>query len=183
MKKLLLTSAILFLAITINAQIFGTAQTLSTKKFNVGIMPAVIVNEGAQEYFLFIQAGYGLASGVDLGLRFNVFSENTYLGADLEFALKRNLSVATGFHSFNNDLGLDLTGLLTIPLNQSARLTSGLDMDIIFMDGENKAPLWIPINFEVDLKRNMTFMLEADIDTKLLDESYHVLSAGIQFYF
>ncbi|WP_262504884.1 hypothetical protein [Saccharicrinis fermentans] len=39
MRRLLLTTAIVILAIQAQAQIFGTGQTLSPHKFNLGIMP------------------------------------------------------------------------------------------------------------------------------------------------
>ncbi|GAF02997.1 hypothetical protein [Saccharicrinis fermentans] len=142
-----------------------------------------MIYNGENQYTLYLQAGYGLSSGIDLALRLNLLDEESYLGADLEFALKKNLSISTGFHSFNHNFGLDFTGMFTFPLTSTARFTSGLDMDIIFLEGENIAPLWIPLNFEVDIKRNIAFMLEADIDTRLFDKSYHLISGGLQFYF
>ena len=183
MRRILLTTAMLILAIQSQAQIFGTGQTLSTGKFNLGVMPTAMIYSGENEHTLYVQAGYGLTSGIDLALRLNLLDEQNYLGADLEFALKRNVSISTGFHSFNDNFGLDFTGMFTLPLTSTARFTSGLDMDIIFAEGENLAPLWIPLNFEVDIKRNIAFMLEADIDTRLFDKSYHLISGGLQFYF
>lgn len=48
-----------------------------------------MIYNGENQYTLYLQAGYGLSSGIDLALRLNLLDEESYLGADLEFALKK----------------------------------------------------------------------------------------------
>ncbi len=182
MKKLLLFVVIVFTCAVSNAQVFGTAGTLSKGKFNFGVLPTILDANGNNDFVMFMQGGYGLRSGIDLGLKLGVFGEETYFGGDVEFVLMKNLSLAGGFHTYG-DFGLDVTGLYTFPLTNSARLSTGLDMDMVFADSQTLVPFWIPINIEVDIKKNVVFIFEAEIDTKLFDESYNLIAGGVQFYF
>jgi len=181
MKKLLFLSGLLACFAFSHAQIFGTAQTLSQGKGNFGILPTITISDGNNDLILYLQGGYGLAKGVDLGIRLGL-EDKTYIGADVEFSLAKNFSFTGGFHSYY-DFGIDLAGIYTFKLNSSTKLSTGLDADLIFNDYANITPVWIPLNIEVSLKKNMVFMLEADIDTKLIDESYNMISGGLQFYF
>lgn len=182
MNKLLVVLVLFVVNVALSAQVFGTAQTLSKGKLNFGILPTIIDNNGHSDLILFFQGGYGLVSGTDFGLKLGVLGDETYFGGDVEFALRKNISLAGGFHLYG-DFGADFTGLYTFPLTNSARLSSGFDMDIVFANSKTVVPFWLPINLEIDLKKNLTFIFEAEIDTKLFDESYNTISGGVQFYF
>ncbi len=181
MKKLFIISLIAFSCNLINAQVFGTAEVLSKNKGNFGILPTIYEYNGNSDMILFLQGGYGLSKGIDLGLKLGVLSEETYFGMDVEFAIRKNLSLSGGCH-INDVLGLDFTGLYTFNLNNYAKLTSGLDIDIM-TENDHTIAMWLPLNLEVDIKKNLVFIFEADIDTKLIDDSYNIISGGIQFYF
>ena len=181
MKKLILLALILCAGIRSNAQVLGSAQTLGKGKGNFGMMPALFVHGGNDQLMLFMNGGYGISNGVDLGLKLGVFGNSNFIGMDVEFSKGKNFSLAGGFHSFN-DFAMDLTGLVGFNLGNGVRLSTGLDMDIVFANS-TRVPVWLPINLEIWIKNNMTFMLEADIDTKLFDQSYHMISAGFQVYF
>ncbi len=182
MKKLFLAVIFVVVCFYSNAQVLGTAQTLKKGTGSVGIVPGILVNSGNNEFLLFLQGGLGISNGIDLGLRLGVLGDEDYIGADVEFSSNKHLSLAAGAHSFY-DFGLDLTGLYTFYLNSNARFTTGLDMDVVFAENETVVPLWIPLNLEVGIKKNLVFMLEADIDTGVFDEAYHIISGGVQFYF
>lgn len=181
-KTLFFIFAILLFSQAGVAQVFSTAQTLSPKQMNLGILPTIADASGTNDFILFVQGGYGLRKGIDLGVKLGVLADETYFGADVEFMAMKNLSIAGGFHSFG-DFGLDLSGIYTFPLTTGARLTSGLDLDMVFAENETLLPLWIPLNLEVDIRNDLVFIFEADIDTKLFDESYNLISGGVQFYF
>lgn len=182
MKNLILAVALLFAITNLKAQVFGTAQTLKKGTGNFGILPTIVDNNGTNDFMLFLQGGYGLKSNIDLGIKLGLFADKAYLGADVEFALGKYFSVTTGAHTYD-DFGLDATALCTLPLNNSVRITSGLDMDIVFAESQTLEYVWVPLNLEVSLKRNLIFIFEADIDTKLFDTGYNMISAGVQFYF
>lgn len=182
MNKLLFTALFIIICANSHAQVFGTAQTLAKNTGNIGIMPTIFDYDGDNDFMMFLQGGYGLTKGIDLGVKIGILGDENYFGADVEFHSKKNFSIAGGIHSYV-DFGLDLTGLYTFNLNNKARLTTGLDMDIVFSDPNTLVPLWIPLNLEVDIKKDLVFMLEAGIDTKLFDESYHIMSGGFQYYF
>ncbi len=181
MKKLILIALLIGATWTANAQVFGSPQMLGKGKGNFGMMPTLLVNDGNDQLMLFLNGGYGIAQGVDLGMKLGVFGNSNFVGMDVQFSKSKNFSFAAGIHSFN-DVALDLTGLLSFNVGKGARLATGLDADIVFANN-TRVPVWIPINLEVWIKENMTFMLEADIDTKLFSNSYHLISAGFQVYF
>lgn len=182
MRKLLVISALLMLFVMAKAQVFGTSQTLKKGALNLGILPTIIDYHGNNDFLLFLQGGYGLKSNVDLGIKLGLLGDDNYIGADVEFALGKRFSLAGGAHVFN-DFGIDATALYTAPLNNSVRFTSGLDVDFVFPDSGSLQYVWIPLNLEVDLKKDLVFIFEADIDTKLIDEAANMISAGVQFYF
>ncbi len=182
MKKLFLAVIFAVFCFYTNAQVLGTAQTLKKGTGNVGILPGIIVNNGYNDFILYLQGGLGISHGVDLGVRLGVLGDEDYIGADVEFSSNRHLSFTAGAHSFY-DFGLDFTGLYTFYLNSNARFTTGLDMDVVFAENETAVPLWIPLNIEVGIKKDLVFMLEADIDTGVFDDAYHIISGGVQFYF
>nr|WP_321454298.1 hypothetical protein [uncultured Carboxylicivirga sp.] len=181
MKKLILTFVISCLCLMVNAQVLNTSHTVGKGKGNFGIMPTLFVNGGSDEFMLFMNGTYGINHGVDLGLKLGVFGNSNFIGMDVAFSKAKNFTLAGGFHSFD-DFAMDLTGLVGFNMGKGARLSTGLDMDIVFAN-ETRVPVWVPINLEIWVKENMTFMMEADIDTKLFDQSYHLISAGVQIYF
>ncbi len=181
MKKLAFILAIVLVSKFSYAQVFGSAQTLSPKKVNLSIIPFIYDAGGNNDLALFLQGGYGLKPGIDFALKLGLFENENYFGGDVEFAVTRNLSLGGGFHSFGS-FAMDLTGLYTIRLTSSARLTTGLDFDI-YTDSNAPSYLWIPVNTEIDLKKNLSFIFEAGIDSNLLDQSYNYMAGGLQFYF
>ncbi len=184
MNKLII-AAILWLTFTTSySQVYGTAGTLSEGKFNLGVIPTFLNNYGNNELMLFIQGGYGLTQNIDFGLKLGFLGDDSFFGTDVEYKIGKNFSLTGGAHSFYDKIGLDGTALFTINLNKSSRLTSGLDYDLILTDGPGNLQFFcIPINLEVDLKRNVVFMMEVDIDTKIGNNAYDIIAAGLQFYF
>ena len=178
MKRTILLTFITVLSITlVRSQVFHSAQTLKKGGFSLGVEPSVIVN-GNESFYLFLHGGYGIKSGLDLALKFGVGNEN-YFGADLEFAIKKNISLTVGAHDFGS-FGLDGALLFNIPIKSDLKLVTGLDMDINFPD-EVELPLWLPIGLEVNLKKNMSLIFESEIG--LTPPAYHFFGGGLAFYF
>ncbi len=188
-KILFLSTALLFLSAMTYGQVFNTGQTLKPKKFSLGVEPSVLIN-GDSEFMLFLHGGYGLKKGIDFSLKAGFLSDyDEYIGGDLEFALGRYFSVMGGAHHFGN-FGLDGAILGTYPIRSDVRISSGFDMDINFADkyddqGEEdgkKAQFigWIPISLEIGLRKNMSFIFEAEIN--VTDVGYHFIGGGLNFY-
>lgn len=178
MKKL---TIILFLSVFsagICAQRFNTASTLKHRSISLGINP-VLWN---QEPGVFVHGGYGLTSGLDLGVRYGVLEGSDYFGADLEYLLlsgQPNVSVYGGGHTWW-DMGIDIGGSVSIPLGQVAELFSGLDLDINF-GNDTRLLGWIPIGVEVYLQRKLSFLLEADVP--FTEDAFNIFGGGVMFYF
>lgn len=180
MKKIGLISLLIISIIGLtNAQVFNTSSTLKKKQFSVGIEPAFLIN-GDEEFYLFLHGGAGIASGVDLGLKFGVLGDETYIGGDIEFALGKRFSLAAGAHSFY-DFGLDATALFTFPIVKSADIYTGLDMDINFEENDTEFPVWIPVGVQIGMKQNLVFLFEAEIN--VTDVGYHFFGGGVNFFF
>ena len=136
MKKLFFIPLLVILTQFSFGQVFNTGQTLKAKTFSVGFEPAVLIN-GSNEFMLFLHGGYGLRSGIDFGLNVGVLGPETYIGADVEFAIAKRISLAVGAHDFGV-FGLDGTLNFTIPIKSGVRLFSGLDLDVNFPEPETQ---------------------------------------------
>jgi hypothetical protein len=193
MKKQLFVLAIFLLISSFSfSQVFSTGQTLKPKKWSVGVEPAVLLPGGDSEFMLFGHAGYGLKKGIDLGLKVGFLSDyDEYIGGDVEFAISRYFSVMGGAHQFG-DFGLDANILGTYPIRSDVRISSGFDIDIVFVDKYNdrgeedgveaKLVGWIPISLEVGLKKNLAFIFEAMINVTGDVYDYHFIGGGVNIY-
>jgi hypothetical protein len=179
MKKIFLFFLLISTISFASAQVFNTGQTLKPKAFSIGIEPAVFINGGA-DFILFLHGGAGLTKGVDFGLTIGVLGPDEYFGADVEFAIAKNMSIAAGAHHFGN-FGIDGTFNLTFPIRQDVRLFTGADLDVNFPKDNVSFLLWLPIGVEIGLKSNMSFIFEAEIG--LTSPSYHLIGGGLNFYF
>lgn len=178
MRRLIIGFILLTSFVSVRAQVLNSGLTIKAKSFELGFAPTVM-NE---DFGLFIDGGYGLRSGMDLGVKLGFGYPETYFGADLEFMILHKspfLSASAGFHIFG-DPGLDATGTFTVPLDQQIHLYAGLDMDLNFNEDKTRAPLWFLIGTEIAVKDNMTVLLE--IEAGLNDPAYSIFSGGFNFY-
>lgn len=179
MKKIVISLLSVFFALNVQAQVFNTATTLKKNSFSIGIEPLIHIDGGNDGFMLFFHGGYGIKSGIDFGLKIGA-GETTYFGADLEWALGKNISLTTGAHDFG-DFGLDGALNFSFPITGGVDLYSGVDMDINFGENEVYLPVWIPIGLEIGLRSNLSFLFESEIG--LTDPAYHVIGGGLNFYF
>jgi hypothetical protein len=177
MKKLILIPLLLITTAS-SSQVFNTSSTLRSGHFSLGFEPSVYIN-GASDFNLFIHGGVGLTSNIDLGLHLGVLGNENYIGADVEFGLGRIFSFTGGVHDYY-DFGLDGTLLCTLPIQQNADIFIGLDTDIVFAD-EADMLFWLPLGVEINIQRNMDFILETEIG--LGDTGTHFIGGGLCFYF
>ncbi|MFP4556285.1 MAG: hypothetical protein ACLFNU_05380 [Bacteroidales bacterium] len=178
MKRIgLLLIAALFVS-TASSQVFKTGQTLKPKTFSIGIEPAVIIN-GNADFILFLHGGYGITKGIDIGAKVGVLGGNNYFGADIEFALGRQMSISFGAHDFGS-FGLDGTFLATFPIRGDVRVYAGADLDINFPGNDVNFPLWVPVGVEVGIRKSMSFIFEASVG--LTQPAYHLIGGGVNFY-
>jgi hypothetical protein len=174
---------ILIFTLNLDAQVFGTAQTLKSGKFSIGINP-VIYSNGEDEEGIFGHVGLGLSPGLDLGFKLGLgLRDDTYLGLDLEWVLRHlspYISISAGAHTWD-DIGIDGTFNLTFPLSRQVKLYTGLDMDVIFRENNTDIPLWIPVGIDVALRKKMALLIEVEI--KVNDDAvYNIFGAGVNFY-
>ena len=187
MKKLILLIVAALTFSGVCGQVFNTGQTLKQGVISLGVQPALHIDGGADGVILFGHAGIGIKPGLDAGVQLG-FGEKKYFGANLEFALANNISLAVGAHDFGY-FGLDGTLNFAIPLRNDIHLYSGIDADLNFIKGTNSEgepettltmPFWVPIGLEVGLSRNMSLLFETEIG--LNDRAYHVVGGGLNFY-
>lgn len=183
MKRALFIFFSLILVQLASGQVFNTGTTLKKGTFNVGVEPSLHIDGGANGLMLFGYAGYGIKSGMDMGLKIGI-GEINYLGADLEFSLGKNISLSAGAHKFG-DFGLDGTLLFDIPVRSDIRIYSGGDLDIMFPESQNGngniyTPLWVPIGLEILLSSRMFLVFETEI---ALIDAWHIIGGGLNFYF
>lgn len=179
MKKIYLIGLMLIFSSITYGQVFNTGQTLKPKKFSAGIEPGVMVNSNS-EFILFLHGGYGIKQGIDFSLKAGVLGPEEYFGADVEFALLKRMSIAFGAHSFG-DFGLDGNWNVTFPIKKDIRVSSGLDLDVNFNEDKTRYLLWLPLSVEIGLRKNMSFIFEAEIG--LTDPAYNFIGGGLNFYF
>ncbi len=177
MKKLFLL-ALITISLSSHAQVFNTAGTLKKNSFSIGLEPAVLIN-GGNEFMMFFHGGYGIKSGIDLGVHLGA-GNTTYFGAEIEWGLGKYFSLTTGAHNFGN-FGLDGALNATFGITSGVNLFTGLDMDIIFAEPETVLPLWLPLGVEIAIKSKMSFILETEIN--ITDNAYHLIGGGLSFYF
>lgn len=178
MKRLALISLLVFTVLAATGQVFNTSSTLGRNNFSLGLEPTVHVDGPGDGFMMFFHAGYGIKSGIDLGIKLGA-GNTTYFGADLEWHLGKIVSITTGAHNFG-DFGLDGSFNLAFPVKGDVDIFTGLDMDLIFAD-DVLVPLWLPVGVEIGMARNITFILEAQVG--LTDPAWHVIGGGVAFYF
>lgn len=170
--------------------VFHGAETLKKGSWQIGINP-VVETEWDNDFALFFHGGYGLGNNSDIGLKLGLgWWNETYFGLDYEKTLlvgKPSVSLAAGMHMFN-DFGLDLTALVTFPIN-NVRIATGLDVDFVFgedANGDNEiyTPIWLPIHLEVYLKKQISVVVEGNVSLNN-DEPYSwtTFGGGINIYF
>ena len=183
MKKCLIVIIFILVPVVLNAQIFGTGQTLRRGKTSIGVNPAFYMTEGDDELYLYLHLGHGIRRGLDLGAKVSVIGDETYFGADLEWRLTRRspfISVSAGGHKFS-DFGVDATLNATFPLQRKINLYFGGDMDIEFVEPESITPFWAFVGLDISLSRKMGLLLEGCMGIN--DEATDILSGGLNFYF
>jgi len=176
---------LLFLVPTaIRAQVFGTGQTLRSGKASLGVEPVLYsYANGHDDFYLFLHGGYGLRSGLDLGLKVGVLGPRDYFGADLEWNLAPGnpaISLSVGGHQYF-DFGLDATLNVSFPLGKSTHLYTGLDADVIFAEPETRTPSWLPLGVEVAFRQNASLLLEGEFG--LNGPAWNIMGGGLNFYF
>lgn len=182
MKKVLTFCAIIFVAMTLNAQVFNTATTLSKGKINLGLNPALYLNSGNNEFGFYFRGGYGLGRGMDINASLGFMEGNMYIGGDFELLLlagKPSISLTGGFHHYV-DPALDITFNLSFPVSTQADLYLGMDMDVYFNDG-NSMPVWLFVGAEIGIRRGITIPIELGIGAN--DSAPTIISGGVNFYF
>ncbi len=183
MKKCLIVFLLILVPMMLNAQVFGTGQTMRRGSTSIGINPALYMTEGNDELYLYIHLGHGLRRGLDLGAKVNIIGDVTYFGADLEWQLARRspfVSISAGAHKFV-DFGLDATLNVTFPLKRRMNLYFGGDMDIDFVEPESITPLWAFVGLDISMGRKVALLLEGCMGIN--DIASDILSGGFNFYF
>ncbi|HKJ69032.1 MAG TPA: hypothetical protein VKA68_13820 [bacterium] len=168
----------------LQAQVYGTGQTLRSGRASFGVEPVVYsYRNGNSDFYLFFHGGLGLTSGFDLGARLGVLGNRTYFGGDFEWNLhSRNpaISLGVGVHSFHN-VGLDGTVNISFASTRGLQMYSGLDMDVTFTDPGTRTPIWLPVGFAFPFRQTVEMLLEVEVG--LNDEAWTILGGGVNFYF
>ena len=175
---------------TVNAQVFNTGQTLKKGVVSLGLEPTIHVDGGANGAMFFAHAGYGIKKGIDIAVKAGAGRfRSYYVGADIEFAIAKRISLAFGAHKFN-DFGLDGTFNFVIPITSDVRIFSGCDSDVNFGtrindDGKEVRDIdvlvWVPVGLEVGISKSVNLIFESEIG--VAPGTYHIIGGGLNFYF
>jgi hypothetical protein len=176
-----------------------SAETLKKSNYKLVVAPAYVLGKhGANGVFgLAGRAGYGFTDRFDAELKTAIYEHQTFFGGDAEYWLIKdagvNLSMAAGLHwVFGSGNRYDTMGIELTPL-ASIAVQPGCDLYLGFNAAFEKisdAPANVDDTFtrthlipgiEYKLSENMD--LAAEIGLGLNDNSWHYLSAGIEFYF
>lgn len=148
-----------------NAQVLNTAGTLSPGQYRLAVAPLIFNGAGENDGALHLQAGAGLAPGLDGDVTIGLSRPggDTYLGLELEWLLSPTwprLAATFGVHSQRN-AGLDGALNLTIPAGRSVRIYGALDADLEFRDGENDLQAWGVVGADVPVAPRSALAFEA----------------------
>ncbi len=169
----------LLLSGSLFSQCFNTGEILKPNHFSTGISPLIMNNTVG----VYLHGGYGISKQIDLALKYGIFEHYNYIGADMEWSLRRNnrmnLSLVTGAHSASY-LGLDLGMLVSFPVKRNAIFFTGLDSDFNF-NLNNDRFFWLPIGIEVNWRKEVSILLEADLP--MVDFAPGMLGGGLALYF
>ncbi|MCK5217878.1 hypothetical protein KAR10_00030 [bacterium] len=192
MKKVIMLAVLIIAAALLQrpaqAGVFGTASTLRSGHFSLGLEPSLAFSPA--EFLFFFHGGLGLTRSIDLDAKLGLGSY-IYFGADVEFKLIPDsrygpgLSLSAGAHGTSN-FGLDAT------LNLSNRFRTfsfyaALDADIEILESENSedtlllVPFYFDLGVAIPLSRQSEFLFECNI--ALSEPANSGLSAGLAFYF
>lgn len=175
---------LLFLSVTLSAQVVNFAKTLPERAWSVGLTPAYhfdnnVVTFDAGGASVALNGGYGLLYSLDVNARYVYFFNGAdYYGVDVQYliheARKSYFSAIGGLHYWD-DFGLDLTGLFTYMLQYEINLSIGLDFDLSFASQMNPR-FWIPLNvgFNID---EMVF-LYAEYNLPVSERAWGIVAIG-----
>lgn len=178
MKKFTILLFFTICILSANAQVFSTAKTLKPGTVALGVQPTIIAN-GVSDFILFGHVGYGIAKGIDIAAKAGVLHNSNYIGADIEFSFMKNMSLSAGAHVWGV-FGLDATYLITFDIAKNVDLYAGADADLM-LEGNTYLDFWIPFGVEVQLSKNLAFLMEAEV--ALTDGTAHMFGGGVVAYF
>ena len=201
MKKYWLLFLMITTAIGTYGQVFNTGQTLKKGVISLGVEPMFRMRGGINNPTVYGHAGYGLTSGIDFAVKVGVGNAGVgktgivktgnrrYIGADIEFALAKRMSLSFGAHH-SGDFGLDGTFLFDIPIKQVHCIYLGVDSDTNFREKINESGekvndlrvlVWVPIGVEIEINKSFHFLFESLIAVS--PDAYHIIGAGVNYYF
>ena len=161
------------------SQVFNTGNLLDQGKFSAGVAPAYFINGTNGTPLLFLYGNYNLRNDIAFNLKIGSSISKAYFGAGMTWGLGNGFTLGTGVHNYDY-FGIDLNVLYNAHLSKDARLFTGLNSSVLFAS-EARLPIWIPLGVEVNIRENLSFILETQI--AITKPAYHIISAGVVYYF
>ncbi len=164
MRSLLVLFILNLSIFTLSAQQFNTARILNPREISGAITP-VVYNKGFDQIGIFLNGGFGLSHTTDIAVRYGVLEGQDYIGADIEWAIKKSekisFSLMSGMHK-KDFFGLDAGLAASFPLGSNIYIFSGVDVDVNF-EREIQHYIWIPIGIEAYWRKNFSVIFEIDL--------------------
>lgn len=178
MRKLILFTALFFVtAILSHAQVYTSGRMLGGDVLRIGVIPSSAISNGLSAPTLYLDGAVRLQSELNLLLTYGAFNRS-YLGAGLQWALLRNLSVSLGGH-YDGNPAADAEMALSVPI-ANAFLHVGLDHDLIFNSGKNPlAKAWFPLGVELAASSSLSLLFECRVG---VHNASSFLSAGVMLF-
>ena len=186
MLKTLVIRCSLFLALAVPqfvvAQVFNTSHSIQRASFALSASPTVFMDDGVNEIAMFVYGGYGIGRGIDLHVRAGFFETSNYIGANLEWTVRRTspfVSLSAGAH-YVDDPAVDGTLNLTFPTRRGIEFYLGLDADLI-LDDDPDLPAWVFFGGAYNLINQIDII--AEFNYGIFEIAPHILATGFVFYF
>jgi hypothetical protein len=179
MKKTIILIFLGILSHTGFSQVFNTGNLTDQGKFSAGVAPAYFINGNSGTPLLLLYGNYALRNDIGLNLKIGSSLSKAYFGAAMTWGLGSNFTLGTGVHNFDY-FGIDANLNYNIHLSKDSRLFTGLNASVLF-ESDTRLPLWVPLGVEVQIKDKLSFILETEI--AVTKPAYHIISAGVAYYF
>jgi hypothetical protein len=192
----------LCLPLPVAAQYVGVLQSAETNDrgaFSLVGAPIMVFgkNGGDSSFGLSARGVYGLTDRIDAEAKLGLFDGGTYVGADGEWWLMKGVggnadldfSLAGGIHfvfgEFYDVMGLDITPLVSMHLNQAVQLYGalGLSFDSIGDAPEGADDSYTSLHLVPGIEYRLSdeFDLVGEIGIALTDESSAYAAVGIAY--
>ncbi len=178
MKKSLLVVLFLF-SLSVKAEVFGTASTLSPNTVMVGAEIEALLDPN--DFMTNFHLGYGILDDLDMDLRIGTGTVPFYFGGDIEYQLLKHewldISISAGPH-YQEEMFLDITPIISHRFKKFS-ISTGLDLNWKLSGGSLFCANWF-MGTAIPALNGLDLIFEFGINIK---DAPHWISGGVALFF